>query len=595
MDKYTLLKKYYGYTSFRNNQEELIDQILKKRDILAVIKTGGGKSIIFQIPALMFSGLTLVISPLISLMEDQVNHLKKIGINAEYINSNRNYLDINSVYLKIKRQEVKLLYVSPERLLITSFFNIIKDINISMLTIDEAHCISLWGQDFRNSYLEIKTFVSKLKKRPVISAFTATANKRVISDIISYLDLDNPYIYKSSFDRENLFYSVVSPVSKFEYLIKFLEENKNVSGIVYTVTRRECRDLYLRLKNKKYKVLIYHGTLQSKTKEENLKLFINGLNYIMVSTNAFGMGIDKPDIRFVVNYSLPLSIEDLVQQSGRASRDNKIGKSVLIFNYKDVYVNRYFIDNLDFLDLSTDKINKLKEIKNKQLNSVISYAQTTKCLHKFILDYFDEESKDFCDNCSNCKVNFALIELFSEAKKVVNFIKYTDERYGFSLVLNTLLGNKNKYTIKKNLIYNKYFSASKISRRNLRNLISSLIEDKYIEKTNSNYPVLKLTNKTNELIKKKTYKLKVRCEVNDLNNLIKRIIQKNTSTYKKLEEYRNLISRQESIPSFMVLQNKTIRELLKKRPKTKNELKNIYGLSEVKIKKYGGDILDIIS
>lgn len=594
MDKYQVLNDYFGYKTFRSDQGIIIDKILEGQDILAVIRTGGGKSLIFQVPALMFTGLTIVISPLISLMEDQVNHLKSLGIRADYINSNKDFYSQNITYSQVKRGFLKLLYVSPERLSSKEFVEVINKVSVSMITIDEAHCVSLWGLDFRQSYFEIKRFINSFKKRPVVSAFTATANKRVIEDILHILGLNNPFITKSSFDRKNLFYSVVSPVNKENYLVNFLEDHKNQVGIVYCVTIKECVKLYKVLKDLLYNVLLYHGQLDSQTKTNSLSIFLKKNNFIMICTNAFGMGIDKPNIRFVINYSLPLSIEDLVQQSGRASRDNLPGICILIFNYKDIYVNKYFIDNLDFLDMPKSKIIELKNIKKLQLETVVRYAKCTTCLHKFILEYFAEDSPDFCNNCSNCNSNYKEVDFYKDAINIIKFVNYTKERYGFYLILNTLSGTKNLYTTKKKLIYNKFFNSSKIDKGLLKNLLSSMINDGYLEKTSTEYPIIKLTKSSNKLIKRKKYTLKIKSEVSYPEKLVLEKISHKSRTFIKLQEFRNRKASEEKIENFMVLNSKTINELIKRKPKNLDSLYDIYGLSTKKINKYGLEIIEIL-
>lgn len=594
MDKYSVLKEYYGYNSFKDGQALIIDKILNKQDTIAILKTGGGKSLTFQIPAILFDGLTIVVSPLISLMKDQVLHLVNSGIKADFINSSKDYLEIKKTYENIKRKKIKLLYISPERLTNTSFLEVINKVTISQITIDEAHCISLWGRDFRNSYLNISGFINSFKIRPVISVFTATANERVITDIKKILNLENPFIVKTSFDRKNLFYSVAKPENKIEYLINFINKYKNVSGIIYTVTRHDCILLFDKLKSLGYPVLIYHGELSQAKKNVNQKKFLEDSPHIMIATNAFGMGIDKPNIRYVINYSIPLSIEDLVQQMGRACRDGEKGISVLLFSYKDVYVNRYFIENLDFLDLEKSKIYELKCIKQKQLKDVIGYANTSKCLHKYILEYFNEETKDFCNNCSNCNTNYKEVDLYKEVINIFNFLKFTNEKYGYYLVLNTLSGTKNKYTNSKKLIKNKFFNSSKIKKFILKNLLDSLLEDGFLKKTVGDYPLIKLTSSSKKLYKKNKYILKIRCDTNIIKEVLNDKILTTNLLYKNLEEYRNYKAKEEGIVNYMVFTVRTIKEITTKKPKNIFELKNIYGISDKKIAKYGLEVIDIV-
>lgn len=399
MDKYNALKKYFGYDCFKSNQEDIVDSLVGGNDTIAILQTGGGKSVCFQIPALLASGITLVITPLISLMQDQVLQLKKRKIKAEYITGEMNLEEIKKVLKNVKNGLVKLLYISPERLENVHFCRFFSDVVISYIIIDEAHCISVWGNDFRPSYMMIKNFINELGYRPVVGAFTATANKHVISDISSALELKNENVFKGSFDRKNLYYSVVSTKHKMSFLLKFLL-NTNEVGIIYTLTRKEAFEVYKKLKDLNFSVGIYHGGMDPSEKANSLKLFINEEIKIMVATNAFGMGINKPNIRFVINYSLPMSLEDLSQQSGRCSRDGEEGLCILLFDSDDIASCEYFIKHTKCSDKEIQ--NKLIKEKYKQLKSVIDYATTTKCLHHYMLNYFDENSKNKCFMCCNC-------------------------------------------------------------------------------------------------------------------------------------------------------------------------------------------------
>jgi len=399
LDKLQALKYYFGYETFRNNQEEIIDSLLEKKDTIAILNTGGGKSICFQIPALISSGITIVITPLISLMHNQVGELKKNKIKAEYITSEMGFLEINSIIKRIKKRGISLLYISPERMENSQFCAIFKNVEVSYLIVDEAHCISVWGNDFRPSYKAIKLFINSLDKRPTIGAFTATANKRVVDDIAFFLDMNYPDVYKSSFDRKNLYYFVVKTKRKFDYLIKYLLKSNGI-GIIYTVTRKEANYLYEKLIEFGFNVGIYHGGLDASLKDKNLKLFMEEKIKIMVATNAFGMGINKPNIRYVINYSIPLSIEDLSQQSGRCSRDNEYGECILLFDPLDIKTCEYFIKKTKCETKELEQ--EIKKVKYSQLRSVIDYATNNKCLHYNLVSYFGEMIKKKCFMCSNC-------------------------------------------------------------------------------------------------------------------------------------------------------------------------------------------------
>ena len=400
MNKFEVLNSYYGYDSFRGNQEEIINSLIDRRNVIAVMATGGGKSICFQIPAILSSGITLVITPLISLMQNQVDELKIRKIAAEYISSEMDYLEINNVIEKVKNNKVKLLYISPERIENERYCAIFSSLDISYLILDEAHCISIWGNDFRPSYQAIIKLINSLNTKPTIGAFTATANKKVISDIERILVLDDYDIYKSGFDRKNLFYNVVHTKYKDSFLIKFLLSHTEEVGIIYTLTRKDCMKVYSLLKSYCFKVGVYHGGMEAKDKEENLKSFMEESIKIMVATNAFGMGINKPNIRYVINYSLPMSIEDLSQQSGRCSRDGEEGVCYLLFDPGDIKSCEYFIKETKAKPKELQK--ELIKEKYKQLKSVIDYATTDKCLHQKMVSYFGGLAKNKCFMCSNC-------------------------------------------------------------------------------------------------------------------------------------------------------------------------------------------------
>lgn len=399
MNKIEALKKYFGYDDFRTNQEEIIDSLLESKDTIAILPTGGGKSVCFQIPALLKIGLTIVITPLISLMHNQVQELKKRRIKAEYITSELEYFEIQNIIKKVILKEIKILYISPERLENTSFCEQFKSIEINYIIIDEAHCISIWGNDFRPSYQSIKEFINKLSNRPTIGAFTATANKKVINDISNVLELKNENIFKSSFDRKNLFYQVTYTKHKLSYITKFLLKHDEV-GIIYTITRKDAEMLFLKLSGLGFNVGIYHGGMESDEKEKNLINFMKEEVKIMIATNAFGMGINKPNIRFVINYCIPISLEDLSQQQGRCSRDGKEGLCVLLYDSEDIKTCEYFIKKTNCTNKKL-KAELIKE-KYKQLKSVIDYANTEKCYRHLLLSYFGENSKVRCYNCSNC-------------------------------------------------------------------------------------------------------------------------------------------------------------------------------------------------
>lgn len=390
-----LLKQYFGYTSFRKGQSEIISNILKKRDCLAILPTGAGKSICYQIPALIFNSLTIVISPLISLMKDQVDKLNKKNIPSIYVNSNMSKIEYTQIMKNIRLDKYKIIYIAPERLDNKDFLEIIKNTSISLIAIDEAHCVSGWGHDFRKSYLNIYKFISLLSPRPVIAAFTATATKLVKKDIITILNLRDPFTLTTTFNRENLSFFIESPINKTEFILNFLENNNLDSGIIYCNSRKNVDFLYDYLSLKGYNASKYHAGLTSFERDKYQNLFISNKCKIMIATNAFGMGIDKPDIRYVIHYNMPKNIEGYYQEAGRAGRDGKPSKCILLFSYDDIFTNKFLIEK--------SAKNKSYILDYQRLNSMIDYCNTKKCLRSYLLNYFGENSiNKNCGNCGNC-------------------------------------------------------------------------------------------------------------------------------------------------------------------------------------------------
>ena len=397
-DVFEALKKYYGYSSFREGQYEIINNILRGRDSFCVLPTGGGKSICYQIPAVIFKGMTLVISPLIALMKDQVDNLDYSGIPAQYINSTQSLEEIDNIILKCKSGDIKLLYIAPERLENEFFKKQLRRLNISQIAIDEAHCVSLWGHDFRKSYREIAPFINSLRTRPVVTAFTATATEVVREDIIKLLELRNHYSYIGSFDRDNLIISVHIEEDKLEFVKDIIRENEENAGIIYCATRKEVDSLYYYLKDLGYDVGKYHGGLRDDEKvyyqEEFLKENIN----VMIATNAFGMGIDKPNVRYIIHFTIPKNIESYYQEVGRAGRDGEISKCYLLFNKSD-------IRTLEYLIYTTASLNR-KEIEISKLQRMIDLCESKECYRSLVLEYFGEKNiMGYCNSCSNCLKN----------------------------------------------------------------------------------------------------------------------------------------------------------------------------------------------
>lgn len=402
-NKYQLLKEYFGYDTYRKGQEEVIDHILSGKDVLGIMPTGAGKSVCYQIPALMLSGITLVISPLISLMQDQVASLNQVGIHAAYLNSSLTYRQYLTALKYAREGRYKIIYVAPERLETTEFLAFALHVEISMICVDEAHCVSQWGQDFRPSYLRITEFLEQLKKRPIVSAFTATATSDVRDDIIRILKMEDPMILTTGFDRSNLFFQIERPKDKFEALKQHMKAFKNQSGVIYCLTRKTVEEVCEKLIREGYPATRYHAGLTPEERKENQELFIYDTKPIMVATNAFGMGIDKSNVRYVIHYNMPKNMEGYYQEAGRAGRDGEPSKCILLYSPQDIAVNRYFIENNNRNDELTEQEQAfIRKLDEKRLQQMTAYCTTQKCLRTYILNYFGEKGPANCKSCSNC-------------------------------------------------------------------------------------------------------------------------------------------------------------------------------------------------
>lgn len=509
MDKYEILKTYFGYSSFRSGQEEIIDSIINKQNTLAILATGGGKSICFQVPALYFSGLTIVISPLISLMEDQVRNLVKNNISASFINSSLDKQKQDEIITQLKNYKIKILYIAPEKLKNEVFLNLLLSLDISQIVLDEAHSLSLYGHDFRPDYKDVGLLYQKLDNKPVLSLFSATASFSVVEDIKQILKIDLK-IFKFGYDRKNLFYSKIETSDKMKTLIEILNKNKEKSIIIYALTRKLCESVFKQLKALNFNVALYHAGLVDEDKKKYNEAFLTDKSNIMIATNAYGMGIDKPNIRLVINLGFPMSLEDLSQQQGRCSRDNKRGECILIYNMKDVWANRFFINKVDdniYLSRSEKKI--VKKTKEEKLREVLGYAQTKRCLHEYLVSHFGELFVSNCNNCSNCVNKSKTKDYIYEARLIIDCIKETHERFGSNMIAKIICGSKDKDIKERKL--NKLVNYNKTlkSMNEIKNLIIVLVDEEYIDKTFDEYPVLKLNKNSDTIYKKNTYIVRV--------------------------------------------------------------------------------------
>ena len=576
-----ILEKYYGYKKFRKGQEEIILNILNKNDVLAIMPTGGGKSLCYQIPALILEGLTLVISPLISLMKDQVDTLKSLGVDAAYINSSLSDNDLVEILDKIKKQEIKVLYVAPERLKSIEFCKTIKENKIAQIAIDEAHCISQWGHDFRPSYKQIPMFLEKLYDKPIITCFTATASEEVRNDILKSLKLKKPKIFITGFNRENLNINIIKSGSKNEYLFDYLEKNKVSSGIIYCATRKEVDNIFFKLQEKNYLVGRYHAGLSEIERKENQENFIHDKINIMIATNAFGMGIDKPNVRYVVHYNMPKNIEGYYQEIGRAGRDGEDSECILLFTPGDVYTQKYLIE------ISSENIER-KENQYKKLKQMVDLVYSNDCYRKYILNFFGEEFNDNCNKCSNCLNKGDIVDKTLDAQKILSCIYRMKKKFGLTMLINVLRGSKNKNVIQFNFEkLSTYGILKNYSNENLRNFINTLISHGYIEMIQGSYPVLTLNEKSINVLKgKEDVKLK--------EFKVERKIKTDNSLFELLRELRIKLAEEENIPPYMVFGDSTLREMSIKYPMDKDNMFSISGIGEKKFEKYGEVFINLI-
>lgn len=595
MDKFELLKQYFGHDSFRDGQENIIDNISSGRDALCIMPTGGGKSICYQIPALMSDGIAIVISPLISLMKDQVTSLNQNGIRAAYINSTLSPAQQSRAIYNAMRGEYKLIYVAPERLEAPAFLNLCNSIKISLIAVDEAHCVSQWGHDFRPSYLKIADFISKLDNRPVISAFTATATDAVKRDILNLLGLKNPFEITTGFDRKNLFFAVKRPQNKQKELLAIVSEHKNQSGIIYCATRKNVEKVSDFLNENGYDSLIYHAGLSNKIRSKNQDDFINDRCNLIVATNAFGMGIDKPDVHFVVHYNMPKNLENYYQEAGRAGRDGENSDCVLLYSPCDVYTQKFFIENNDEnAELTEEQREKIKKNDYYKLNKMVGYCTSTTCLRNYILNYFGEYHTNECKNCSACLKEYKLTDVTVDSQKILSCIIRTGQRFGTSTISAVLAGSKSENIYKYMLNNQSTYGIMSDKRRTVINeLITRLIDEEYITQTEDKYPVLKVTQKSYPILKGQkslTMRLAVKEELH-------REIQHteiDKVLFDKLKERRKYLADKASVPPYVIFSDASLRDMCAKLPTNENDFLRISGVGIKKQEKYAKEFIPII-
>lgn len=594
MVKHTILKNYFGYDSFRLGQEELIDNILSNRDVLGIMPTGSGKSICYQVPAMCMPGITIVVSPLISLMKDQVQSLVQSGIPAAYINSALTYSQMNKALENAKKGDYKIIYVAPERLDTKAFIDFAKNADISMLTVDEAHCISQWGQDFRPSYLKICDFLKALPKRPVISAFTATATSQVQRDICSILELNNPSVTMTGFNRPNLYFEVRHPKKKYDELIDYIRLNKGKSGIVYCLTRKTVEQVTAKLIKDGINATRYHAGLSDIERSENQDNFLYDRSDVIVATNAFGMGIDKSNVGYVVHYNMPKDIESYYQEAGRAGRDGADAECVLLYSAGDVHTCNLLIDAESHYNesISAETRENLKSKALSRLQQMNFYCHTTNCLREYILNYFGESNSGSCGNCGNCRGDMIEIDVLDDCKIIADCIKSLNRNYGRKMICSILKGKHDQRIVDENIQLLPAFGALKsLSADEINSRISLMISEKYISISNDKYAVLTAGVNIFDLEGRKQPLI-----IKTLPKPIKKdaTTQKDSGLFGALKAERMRIAKELGVPAFVVFADATLMDMCLKMPENEKEMLEVSGVGNAKLKKYGKAFLKVI-
>ncbi|MCD7847314.1 MAG: DNA helicase RecQ [Oscillospiraceae bacterium] len=596
MTKEEILKQYFGYDSFREGQDELIDAVLSGQDVLGIMPTGAGKSICYQVPAMILPGITVVISPLISLMKDQVGALNQAGIPAAYLNGSLSAHDYFEAVERAKMGEYKIIYVAPERLEVESFSSIAEECEISFVAVDEAHCVSQWGQDFRPSYLKIHSFISSLPKRPVVGAFTATATKRVMDDIVTYLHLVFPKTLVTGFDRPNLYFETHQSLqNKTAFIVDYIKRHPDSSGIIYCISRKNVEKLCSALLDNGISATRYHAGLSPEERRRNQDDFIYGDKLVMVATNAFGMGIDKSDVRFVIHHGMPKSLEAYYQEAGRAGRDGLKSDCILLYSGKDVAINRMLIDSNDGNpNLSPTEQDAIRSKELERLKQMTFYSTTTDCLRDYILKYFGETGCGKCSNCSNCLVEAEEIDITKEARKLVACVAVTGEKCGQMMLFDFVRGVPGEKLKMFHLENKKGFGCLKdVSVRRLREILEYLLRTGYLK--TGEYNKLMLTERSHDILSE-TVKMKVTKERKKRmrDRKAERATGKNSELFELLRQKRAILAKEEAVPSYLIFSDKTLHEMASEMPLNDNEFMRITGVGTRKCEKYSGEFIPII-
>ena len=600
------LKIYFGYDTFRDGQEDIINAILSGRDVLAIMPTGAGKSICYQVPALMMSGITIVISPLISLMQDQVKALNEAGVHAAYINSSLTENQINKALSLAAQGRYKIIYVAPERLTSYTFLDFACHVEISMVTVDEAHCISQWGQDFRPSYLKIVEFVARLPRRPIVSAFTATATEDVKEDIIHILKLEQPKVVVTGFDRENLYYSVERIRRKDDFVLDYIHNHPQESGIIYCATRKNVDKLFELLFKSGVAVTRYHAGLDNETRKKNQEDFIYDRAPIVVATNAFGMGIDKSNVRYVIHYNMPQSMENYYQEAGRAGRDGEAAQCILLFSEQDMVINRFLLEQKDFSEMDIEDARLVMERDVWRLQVMERYCKTSECLRNYILSYFGEQPKHPCGHCGNCQKDYQEIDMTGEATWVLRSVEEAQGRYGIAIIAGVLMG-ANRARLKELGMteYASYGALKNLSEARIRELINLMITEGYLYQTKAQYSVLRigdigplLNDDAQIILKVDRQETEPEKKSRSAKAMRKKVAGELTSQgselFELLRKLRTEIASEEGVPPYIIFSDKTLIDMCVKLPENEEQFLDVSGVGAHKLEKYGDRFLRVI-
>ena len=602
MDKTQLLQRIFGYSQFRPGQEALIDGVLSGRDVFGIMPTGGGKSMCYQLPALLLPGVTVVVSPLISLMRDQVMALKAAGVSAAYINSTLSYPQMQAVYRNLLAGQYKIAYVAPERLDTPSFVSLAEKLNISFLAVDEAHCISQWGQDFRPSYLRIVQFIQSLPRRPVIGAFTATATQQVREDVERILGLNDPVRTITGFDRPNLYFEVRRPELKDRELQRLLTERRGKSGIIYCATRKKVESVCERLQDLGFSATRYHAGLEEAERTANQEDFLYDRKLIMVATNAFGMGIDKSNVSFVIHYNMPKSMESYYQEAGRAGRDGTEADCILLYSGADVQTARFMINNgsdNEELDPAQKEIVRKQDLE--RLEAMVGYCKTNTCLRGYILEYFGQKHPELCGNCGNCQGVYQEVDITREAQMILSCVKRIHDKLGYwvgiNLVGQTLRGSRDKRVMELGLdSLSTYGLLKDRTRSDIHAMIDHLEAEGYLQ-SEQEYQTIFLTPQASQvLFQGKKVLQKVELEpVQPAQSLgVSKLPGEDADLFDVLKELRMKLARESAVPAFVIFSNATLTDMARKKPRTMSQFKKVSGVGEIKAAWYGEAFLERI-